>query len=181
MNYATPNSPNATEEGERVNRKHKMKRSIRGEPRKIEGTFTMDKPRKSLKERAAEFSVFLPFMENREKGNTEDLLDTIVTIREYGFMPGKTNPKTGITNPDYPCFIIDEDTAHFFFGGAVLSDRLASLDKDGYHDEIVADGLPVRFSSRKNADGRPFTGVELFPGVPTAEDTLDTAVGAKKK
>jgi len=49
--------------------------------------------KKSLKDRAKEFSTLLPFMEGKEKGEMERLHGTIVTIDNYGFLVDNTDGK----------------------------------------------------------------------------------------
>ena len=46
-----------------------------------------NKSMKSLRERAKEFDVRLPFMEGRDKGDTKDLIGQDSTIVDYGFLP----------------------------------------------------------------------------------------------
>ena len=112
--------------------------------------------RKSLKEFAKEFDTLLPFMEGRDKGDTKDLLGTVSTIVEYGFLPNdKGEP--------YACFIVKEVPGKFYFGGSVLTDRLLKMDEAGYHDTIVAEGLPVLMNEKKSKNNRMFTNVVFFP------------------
>ena len=112
--------------------------------------------RKSLKDRAKEFSAQLVFMGNRKKGNTEEVIGQYITIRDFGFL---VNDK----GADYVAFIVDEDPEHFFFGGQVLTDQMHRLDDEGYADEIRADGLPVLMTEKKSKNGRNYTNVEFFP------------------
>ena len=111
---------------------------------------------KSLKERAKEFAVRLPFMEGRDKGETKDLVGTINTITEYGFLP---NDKGEV----YAAFIVAERSDKFYFGGQVLTDQLAQLDAEGYHEAINAEGLPMLMTEKKSKNNRSYTNVEFFP------------------
>ena len=115
-----------------------------------------NKTMKSLKERAKEFSVQLPFMEGREKGDTKDLLGTVNTITEYGFLP---NEKGEV----YACFIVKERPKHFYFGGMVLTDQLLKLEQEGYHEAINTEGLPVLMTEKKSKNKMTYTNVEFFP------------------
>lgn len=113
--------------------------------------------RKSLKDRAKEFAVQLPLMEGRTKGETKELIGQICTITDYGFM-------TGDTGEAYVAFTVAERPGKFYFGGTVLTDRMSQLEADGYHDEIVLEGLPVLMTEKKNRDGkRTYTNVEFYP------------------
>ena len=111
---------------------------------------------KSLKERAREFSVSLPFMEGREKGDTKDLIGLVSTITEYGFLP---NDKGG----RFAVFTVQERPKQFYFGGMVITDQLEQLDAEGYHDAIVNEGLPMLMTEKKSKSGMKYTNVEFFP------------------
>lgn len=111
---------------------------------------------KSLKERAKEFSVRLPFMEGRDKGDIKELFGSVSTITDYGFLPNEAGEA-------YAVFIVKERAKKFYFGGTVLTDRLTQLEAEGYHDAIVAEGLPVLLTEKKSKNNRFFTNVEFFP------------------
>lgn len=111
---------------------------------------------KSLRDRAKEFSVRLPFMDGREKGKTEDLTGSINTIMDYGFLPNDNGEH-------YVCFIVKERSKHFYFGGQVLTDQIMQLDQEGYGAEIREAGLPVLLDNKKSRNGRNYTTVEFYP------------------
>lgn len=113
---------------------------------------------KSLKERAKEFTILLPFMEGKNKDEVDNIKGTTVTINEYGFIKSAEDNK-----PDFVAFTIKEDPKCFYFGGQVLTDQLKQLDDEGYREEIEKDGLPVRFGEKKSANGRKYTTVEFYP------------------
>lgn len=115
-----------------------------------------NKSMKSLRERAKEFDVRLPFMEGREKGETKELLGTVNTITEYGFLPNEQGEV-------YACFIVKERPAKFYFGGTVITDRLTQLETEGYHEAVNAEGLPVLMTEKKSKNNRTFTNVVFFP------------------
>lgn len=115
--------------------------------------------KKSLKDRAKEFSVQLPFMEGREKGDGKELHGQISTICDYGFLPNEDGEM-------YAAFIVKERSDKFYFGGMVLTDQLMTLESEGYHDDIINEGLPVLFEevkSKKNK--RAYTNVIFYPEV----------------
>ena len=99
--------------------------------------------KKALKERAKEFSVRLPFMEGREKGDTATLLGLISTIADYGFLKGDDQR-------EYAVFITRENSKEFYFGGTVLTDQLQQLEAEGYHETIVEEGLPFLMTEKKS-------------------------------
>ena len=118
--------------------------------------------RKSLKERAAELhSVRLPIMENRTKGDVQDLVGVYCVITDYGFLPSDKEK-----DQDYAVFIIEDEPKEFFFGGMVLTDTLHKLDDDGYGDEIRSEGLPVLFTKAKSKNGQRYINVILYPEQP---------------
>ena len=111
---------------------------------------------KSLKERAKEFDILLPFMEGREKGDSDELLGTVNTIIDYGFLPNENGEM-------YAAFIVKERPNKFYFGGTVITDRLIKLEEEGYHEAICEEGLPVLMSTKKSKKNRTFTNVVFFP------------------
>lgn len=116
----------------------------------------MQKSLKSLKDRAREFSVRLPFMDGREKGETKELVGTVNTIIDYGFLPNEHGEV-------YAAFIVKEREKKFYFGGAVLTDQLGQLDQEGYREAIISEGLPMLMTEKKSKNGRNYTNVEFFP------------------
>ena len=112
---------------------------------------------KSLRDRAREFSVQLPFMDGRDKGETKEILSTVCTIIDYGFLPNDTGEP-------YVCFIVKEIPDKFFFGGSVLTARMTELEDEGYHDAIVEEGLPVLMTEKKSKkSNRGYMNVEFYP------------------
>lgn len=100
-----------------------------------------------LKKVKSELSNGLPFMEGREKG-------TIVcgyefTIKEFGFLMDNEN------NRPYVCFLVEEDTEHFYFGGGVVTEKLQQI-KEILSDEelktLLSTGLKVAFENKKSKD-----------------------------
>lgn len=113
--------------------------------------------KKSLKERAKAFDVQLPFMEGRDKGDTKELLGQVSTITDYGFIPNDAGEP-------YVVFITKERGNKFFFGGSVLTARMIELDTEGYHDAIIAEGLPVLLTEEKSKKtNRTYTNVKFYP------------------
>ena len=113
--------------------------------------------RKSLKERAKEFDAQLPLMEGRDKGDTKELLGQISTIEDYGFLPNDAGEA-------YAVFTVKERANKFYFGGSVLTARLTDLEAEGYHDTIVAEGLPMLMTEAKSKkSNRTYVNVEFYP------------------
>ena len=111
---------------------------------------------KSLKDRAREFSVRLPFMDGKDKGDSKELVGTVNTINEYGFIPNENGEM-------YAVFTVKEHPSKFYFGGSVLTDRLEQLEAEGYHEAIVGEGLPVLMTEKKSKNNRGYINVEFYP------------------
>lgn len=115
-----------------------------------------NKSMKSLRERTKEFDVRLPLMEGRDKGDTKELLGQVSTITDFGFLPNEAGEV-------YAVFTVKERTGKFYFGGTVLTDRLFKLEQEGYHEAIVAEGLPVLLTEKRSKNNRSFVNVEFYP------------------
>lgn len=115
-----------------------------------------DNMRKSLKDRAKEFSVRLPFMDGRDKGDAKELVGQVTTITDYGFLKDDNGR-------DYVVFITKERSKTFYFGGTVLTDQLQQLEAEGYHEEIVTEGLPMLMTEKKSKNNRSYVNVEFYP------------------
>lgn len=111
---------------------------------------------KSLQARAKEMQNSLPFMEGKEKGEMKRIVDMNATIREYGFLKDDQEK-------EYVCFIIDEDPNNFYFGGQVLTENMRTFEDEGYHEEIVKDGLPVLFGLRMSKKNKEYVTVSFYP------------------
>lgn len=117
--------------------------------------------RKNLRDRAKEFAIQLPFMEGRDKGDIKELVGTINTIVDYGFLVGE-DEKTHVQK-DYVCFIVKERGDKFYFGGQVLTDQLQQLHAEGYYEDIVAEGLPILMKEKQSKNKRKYINVEFYP------------------
>lgn len=115
----------------------------------------------SLKDKAKSLQNTLPFMEGREKGEMDRIVDTTVTIRDYGFLMGE-DEKTH-EEKEYVCFIVDEDPQTFYFGGQVLTEAIKELDGDGYREAITKEGLPALFGKKTSKSKRAYTTVKFYP------------------
>lgn len=114
---------------------------------------------KDLIKQAKEITLSgLPFMEDREKGDMEDLIDKTVTIIDYGYMKDE--------GKDYAAFITEENEKCFYFGGSVLTDSLQRLDEvltDNEIAELLDNGLQCKFEKKKSKNKREYTKCTFFP------------------
>lgn len=117
---------------------------------------TQKKSFEDLRNRAREFSVQLPFMEGREKGEIRELIGQISTIKQFGFIPNEAGEP-------YAVFTVKEREKRFYFGGMVMTDRLIQLEKEGFREVIETEGLPVLMTEKKGKSNRFYTNVEFFP------------------
>lgn len=110
----------------------------------------------SLKDKAESMNSGkgIQFMEGRTKGETDELLDKTVTIRDYAFING--------TDGEYVVFIVDKVNDKFYFGGKVLTDNLKQLT-DEEHVELMSEGLPTRFTIRVSKNKKKYVAVEFYP------------------
>ena len=111
---------------------------------------------KDLHDRAREFSVQLPFMDGREKGEIKELIGQVSTSKQFGFIPNEDGEP-------YAVFTVKEREKRFYFGGMVLTDRLIQLEKEGYREVIEEEGLPVLMTEKKGKSNRTYTNVVFFP------------------
>lgn len=116
----------------------------------------MPKNLQDLRNKVKEFSTVLPCMEGRDKGSTDGLYETTVTLIDYGFLKDENSE-------EYAVFIIKEEPQYFYFGGLVLTEHLKQLDEDGYHETILEEGLPLKLTKRKSKNKREYTNVEYYP------------------
>ena len=110
----------------------------------------------SLKDKAESMNSGkgIQFMEGRTKGETDELLDKTITIRDYAFING--------TDGEYVVFIVDKVNDKFYFGGKVLTDNLKQLT-DEEHVELMSEGLPTKFTLRVSKNKKKYVAVEFYP------------------
>ncbi len=111
---------------------------------------------KSLRDRAKEFSVRLPFMDGCNKGEMKDLIGQVTTISDFGFLPDDRGEH-------YVVFVVKERSGKFYFGGQVLTDQMMQLDQEGYGTEIRESGLPMLLTEKKSRNNRGYISVEFYP------------------
>lgn len=111
----------------------------------------------SLKEKAMNMNSGkgIEFMNEREKGEMQDLLNKNLTITDYSFINGDDG--------EYVVFIVKEDESKFYFGGKVLTENMKSFTSDD-KEEIKRDGLPVIFEERKSKKtNRKYIASRFYP------------------
>jgi hypothetical protein len=112
--------------------------------------------RRSLRELVKGMQNSLPFMEGCEKGDQDDIIGEIVTVKDYGFMKNDGG--------QYVAYVVAEYPDHFFFGGSVMTDYMEKIEELGMHDAVCAEGLPMLLTKKKAKDsGRTYTSAKFYP------------------
>ena len=116
----------------------------------------MSKQTEAMKARAKKFSAQLELMENRKKGDLQNLISETVTIIDYGFLKDEKGS-------DYIVFITNEDKENFYFGGMVLTQNVKELDAEFFGDTIRKEGLPCKFGEKRSKNKMVYTTCEFYP------------------
>ena len=96
-------------------------------------------------------------MDGRTKGEIKEL--TAYLIKDFTILKDKN------TGADYSAFIVDGNEEEFFFGGAVVTDklkRITDLLTDSELEELKKEGIPVMFVSKKSKLKRNYMDMELL-------------------
>lgn len=94
----------------------------------------------------------IPFMDGRSKGNISSLVGEVLHVEDFGFIN-----QEGST---YPVIAFVEYPAEFYFGGSVLNDVLAQVDRDGMREELKTQ--PITLKMVKSKRGRTYMSVEFI-------------------
>ena len=96
-------------------------------------------------------------MEGRTKGEIKEL--TAYLIKDFTILKDKN------TNSEYSAFIVEGNDEEFFFGGAVVTDklkRITDLLTDSELEELKKEGIPVMFVTKKSKNKRNYMDMELL-------------------
>ena len=96
-------------------------------------------------------------MEGRTKGEIKEL--TAYLIKDFTILKDKN------TNSEYSAFIVEGNDEEFFFGGAVVTDklkRITDLLTDSELEELKKEGIPVMFVAKKSKINRNYMDMELL-------------------
>lgn len=86
----------------------------------------------------------VPFMENRVKGDINDLINEDLHIVDYGFIRGRKGEYAVIAFKEYP--------KNFYFGGMVLTDILHRVDKDDMKEQLLGETMRLSMKDAKEPD-----------------------------
>lgn len=111
---------------------------------------------KELFERVKELNNRSSLMDGKEKGANIEIEDKVVTLNDYEFR----KDERGET---YAVYTVKEIENTFFFSGMDLSQKLITLDEEGYKEEIKKQGLPMKLHKLKTKKGREFYTVDFLP------------------
>ena len=96
-------------------------------------------------------------MEGRTKGEIKEL--TAYLIKDFTILKDKN------TDSEYSAFIVEGNDEEFFFGGAVVTDklkRITDLLTDSELEELKKEGIPVMFVTKKSKNKRNYMDMELL-------------------
>ena len=96
-------------------------------------------------------------MDGRTKGEIKEL--TAYLIKDFTLLKDKN------TDSVYSAFIVEGNDEEFFFGGAVVTDklkRITDLLTDSELEELKKEGIPVMFVSKKSKLKRNYMDMELL-------------------
>nr|DAG34265.1 MAG TPA: hypothetical protein [Bacteriophage sp.] len=94
----------------------------------------------------------IPFMDGRTKGNISSLVGEVLHIADFGFINQEDST--------YPVIAFVEHPTEFYFGGAVLSDILIQVDRDGMREELKLQPITLKMVQSKR--GRTYMSVEFI-------------------
>ena len=96
-------------------------------------------------------------MEGRTQGEIKEL--TAYLIKDFTILKDKN------TDSEYSAFIVEGNDEEFFFGGAVVTDklkRITDLLTDSELEELKKEGIPVMFVTKKSKNKRNYIDMELL-------------------
>ncbi|MBQ8427063.1 MAG: hypothetical protein IJX16_04825 [Clostridia bacterium] len=95
----------------------------------------------------------VPFMENAEKGEINDLLGQKLHITDFGFINGK--------NGKFAVLQFGEKPNMFYFGNSIVSEMLEQVQIDGMEQELP--NVEIMFEKRVSKEtNREYTAFEIF-------------------
>lgn len=93
----------------------------------------------------------IPFMDGRTKGNIASLVGEVLHVEDFDFISQGDSA--------YPVVAFVEHPTEFYFGGAVLNDILAQVDRDGMREALKEQPLTLEMSTSKR--GRSYMNVKF--------------------
>lgn len=103
-------------------------------------------------------------MTDREKGDIPE--NKILTIINFMFLKDAKDIEYSVLN-------FKEASGQFFFGNAIITDKLKALTALGEKPSILKDGLPVLFTKEMNKKGtRSYMNCEFFPEDPQDDSPI---------
>ena len=95
----------------------------------------------------------IAFMDDREKGNLGDMLNIPVHISDFAFL-------TDDEGHTYAVMAFVEDSQHFYFGNAIISDMLQTVESEGA--KSIISQRAIKFMTRASRKkGRTYTTFEF--------------------
>lgn len=101
----------------------------------------------------------LPFMDGKEKLEVKgNVLNTILTVDEYGFLNGEEG--------DYVVIALKEYPSNFIYGSSVVTQAFKGLEEKLTIDElayILEQGLTFKLSEMVSKNKRKYIKITFFP------------------
>lgn len=86
----------------------------------------------------------IEFMDNRAKGDIQNMLGKELHIDDFGFINGEHGRYVAVT--------FKEEPEMFYFGGIVLTDILSKVDADGQKEALKEQG--IRLGMKRSRNGK---------------------------
>lgn len=94
----------------------------------------------------------IPFMDGRNKGDINKLVDTTLHIDDFGFIKGRDGEYAVVSFAEHP--------TEFFFAGMALTDVCRQVDADGMREALAQQ--PISLHMVKSKNGRNYMAVEFI-------------------
>lgn len=94
----------------------------------------------------------IPFMEGREKGDKQEMLDRMLHFQGFGFIEGK--------NGQFAVMAFQEIPNKFFFGNSIVTDMLKEVQKDEMEKELYKQ--TIVFNERVSKDGNKYVAFKFI-------------------
>lgn len=86
----------------------------------------------------------VPFMDGRDRGDINDLVNEDLHVEDYGYIRGKKGEYAVIAFREYP--------KNFYFGGMVLTDILHRIDRDNMKEQLLGETMRLSMKDAKEPD-----------------------------
>lgn len=114
---------------------------------------------KTLKELAKEQNGTKESFIGRTGEKIDSILGKVVTLRDYEHR----SKKKGNNYEHFVAFIVDEDTEHYYNGGAKMKDFITKVEEENMVEDLLREGVPMLMKKTKTSNGNTFTDITFYP------------------